>query len=98
VRQLLRDEDSLLRRPEQTIATAPPSTADDEGLLPTIDSEERTARGEELLETRPVDADSDRRRRERRDQRALVGWLASGMRAGARRRRLGTSDPRREGR
>jgi hypothetical protein len=38
-------------------------------------------------DTQPIDPDAGRRARERRDQRAIAGWFASGMHSRARQRR-----------
>jgi hypothetical protein len=51
---------------------------------------------EEQAESQPSDADGARSRRERRDQRALAGWLAGRMRSAARTRRRGSPESQRE--
>jgi hypothetical protein len=84
VRELLRAEDRLLNATDEVLSTGPASPSNPRGPLPPRAPEHSAE---------PIDPDDGRRRRgERRYQRALAGWLASRMRAGAQTRRRASSE------
>jgi hypothetical protein len=92
VRDALRAEKRLMEPLDEVPAGATKTTGKHTGLLSGSQSQKAAPTTAGHPASHPVDADIGRVRRERRRQRALAGWLASRLRAGAHERSRGTHE------
>jgi hypothetical protein len=96
VRDALRAEKRLTEPLDEVDGGAAKTTGRQRGVLGRSKSQKSALTTEDQPATHPTDADIGRVRSERRYQRALAGWLASRMRAGAHERSRGTHEGQRE--
>jgi hypothetical protein len=92
VRDALRAEKRLMEPPDQVHGGGTKTTGKHRTLLSGSQSQKAALTTQDQPATHPLDADVGRVRRERRYQRALAGWLAVRLRAGARERSRGTHE------
>jgi hypothetical protein len=96
VRDALRAEKRLMEPLDEIHGGAAKTTGRQRGALSRSQSQKSALTTADQPATHPTDADIGRARRDRRYQRALAGWLASRMRAGAHERSRGTHQGQRE--
>jgi hypothetical protein len=92
VRDALRAEKRLMEPLDEVHGGGTKTTGKHGRLMSRGQSQKAALTTEDEPATHPVDADIGRVRRERRRQRALAGWLATRLRAGAQERSRGTHE------